>query len=577
MKKVLSLILAVLMIASVFPLTLLTVFAESESNTAENSANTQAEDSYNGYTPMANTLYKLLNDGELTVGYIGDSIGAGQNTRYNSDSAFIDYAPRNYTNQGNPLGFTKVFTDWIEWYAQKELDVENVDIDAYYSTLGGATIAQALSYLREDICAYTPDLVVIEIYNAIDNSEVWFESVIQQIYASNPYCDIIVFCAGGQCSTWDAVREHYGIPFINGITPLMQYFSRTDIFGSGATFEANRGYYYGDFPHINEEGYAFYSKTLIQDVEKLFDKVKLSANYGNYSVTQPLSKLITMNGDEVVYPTDTYSEGLYYYADLLYFPDFEYDSNWKVTGTEKDPTKPYNKHGIRNITATADDACVTFSFYGTTLRVYSPNGNGAYSVYEIDENGEVVSTVAEDITWMSGYFELSATDANHTVKIVAKNNCMINSVQVYGHTGYTPVEKVTANELYVVNYYGRIANENLHNLLTDTGYNALPKYLTYISFCRTETYSSTTTASDSSILHEDVNTENFIGWIEADDIAFYEGEKFPVVYPYTYNEGDSYVTSNGMQKTLYKAGDTIALSENIVLYVNIIFSYQLLF
>ena len=561
MKKVLSFVLAVLMVVSVFPLTLFLAFAEE-------SITPQAEDSYSGYTPMANTLYKLIEEGELTVGYIGDSIGAGQTTSHASYPEYAEYGTRNSkTYQTNPMVFTKVFTDWIEWYAEDELGVENVDIDPYYSAIGGATIAQALSYIEEDICVYTPDLVIIEIYNSIDNSELYFESVLQQIYASNPYCDVIVFSAvGGQCTGWKEIKSHYGVSYIDALGSLQNYLTRTDIFGDGVSFNETRKYYFGDYPHTHEEGYAYISKALIDGVEALFERAKVSEHFGKYSITQPADKIITMNGDEVIYPTNTVGDDLYYYADILYFADeeFEYDSSWKVTGTEKNPLTPAadNKHGTRYMTATADGATITLTFVGTAFRVYSINGNGAYSVYEVDENGNVISTIAENKTWASGYFTVSEDDEEHIIKIVANKDCPISFVSVYGKT-YRPAQKVTANEMYSVNYYGRLKDEEIHDD-TLNGYNILPKYLTYISFTRTDTYSSAVTAPSSSILHSDVDSTGFVGWIEADGVVFYEGEKFPIVYPYTYNEGDAFVTlENGTEKALYKEGDSIALDGNL--------------
>ena len=240
------------MIVSTLPITLFSVAAEDSSDKGGITAETVSGD----YAALSNTLYKLQNDSRLTVGYIGDSIGAGQTTKYASDSEFLNYKSRNAgAYQVNSMVFTKVFTDWLSWYADKELNVSDADIDAYYSAIGGATVAQALSYVREDICAYTPDLVVIEMYNSISNSEMYMESLIQQIYASNPYCDIIVFSAGGQCGTWSELLDYYGIPFIDGSAEMIKYFSRSDIFGSGASFNANREYYFGDYPHTNEEGY----------------------------------------------------------------------------------------------------------------------------------------------------------------------------------------------------------------------------------------------------------------------------------------------------------------------------------
>ena len=84
MRRMMSFILAILMIVTILPITLFSVAAEDSLDQGGISAETVSGD----YAALSNTLYKLQNDRRLTVGYVGDSIGAGQTTKYASDSEF---------------------------------------------------------------------------------------------------------------------------------------------------------------------------------------------------------------------------------------------------------------------------------------------------------------------------------------------------------------------------------------------------------------------------------------------------------------------------------------------------------
>ena len=301
-------LLSVLMILSVFPLTLFTAFAEE--------TETGTETTEHSYVNLQNAIHKMETDKEITIGWITDSIGMGSNASFATPWTMedgIDYSSRVHVAK-NPMSYTRVVSDWFQTYAKENYGIDGANVDVFYSTYGGATAQRALGYVREDMLAYCPDVVILELWNGTnvdtDSTEdvyvatqTYLESIVQQIYAVNPYCDIIFFNVGGLAASrgYNAITQKYNIPDVNVIDLIFSHFQNTDIFGStvqihsdytdenGEKARATRGFYFnGGWPHLNEEGYAFYSKKLIAEIEALFLAAKEDGSYKNgLKITQP--------------------------------------------------------------------------------------------------------------------------------------------------------------------------------------------------------------------------------------------------------------------------------------------------
>ena len=154
-------LLSVLMILSVFPLTLFTAFAE------ETETETGTETTEHSYVNLQNALQKLETDKEITIGWITDSIGMGSNASFATPWTMedgIDYSSRVHVAK-NPMSYTRVVSDWFQTYAKENYGIDGANVDVFYSTYGGATAQRALGYVREDMLAYCPDVVILELWN----------------------------------------------------------------------------------------------------------------------------------------------------------------------------------------------------------------------------------------------------------------------------------------------------------------------------------------------------------------------------------------------------------------------------
>lgn len=584
MKKVLSFALAVLMAVAVLPLWLLpTVAYDDTTNTPVQGLEREITEA-SEYRTLQNTLYKLETDKELTIAFIGDSIGCGQKPSPTSDLGIdgIDYSSR-LTGTTVHQKYANVIYEWFQWYAEDVLQVE-ADVNAIYSNWGGQTLKAMMSYINETVLVHTPDLVIIEAWNVTYEADgtksgaYYLESMIQQIYATNPYADIMILDMGGDIianTECKAVWEHYNIPVVLGMTTLGKLtYNNADMWGGSNNFAYgftnDQGvyipptglyFYNGGYPHINEEAYAFVNKLFIDSVLKLFEEAKEGDLYGQYTIVQPDTKRIVFNDDGTVksYPTDTYhtSEGLFgglfYRSDIIFADEFTYDSEiWTLNGTKPDITKLYDAYSVvqgQYLSTSTTGASFTFDFYGSAFMVYGKSGS-----YTIDIDGTTLENSNPGYT-----ISASDEDAQHTVTITMTGTGSIYCVSTFAHT-YTAPQKVERENEYYVNFFGKILDEYVHDN-TYNGYAIIPNPLQWIAFGRSRVYEGTSVqVPTSSIIHEeayDASYGNFVGWVEADDVTFVNGNKIPTVNEYKYENGEIIDVATNEAKKVYHAGQYI--------------------
>ena len=584
MKKVLSFALAVLMAVAVLPLWLLpTVAYDNTTNTPVQGLEREITEA-SEYRTLQNTLYKLETDKELTIAFIGDSIGCGQKPSPTSTLGIdgIDYSSR-LTGTTVHQKYANVIYEWFQWYAEDVLQVE-VDVNAIYSNWGGQTLKAMMSYINETVLVHTPDLVIIEAWNVTYEADgtksgaYYLESMIQQIYATNPYADIMILDMGGDIvsnTECKAVWEHYNIPVVLGMTTLGELtFNNRDMWDGGGnpaySFTNDKGieipptglyFYNGGWPHVNEEAYAFVNMLFTNSVLKLFEEAKEGDLYGQYTIVQPDTKRIVFNDDGTVksYPTDTYhtSEGLFgglfYRSDIIFADEFTYDSEiWTLNGTKPDITKLYDAYSVvqgQYLSTSTTGASFTFDFYGSAFMVYGKSGS-----YTIDIDGTTLENSNPGYT-----ISASDEDAQHTVTITMTGTGSIYCVSTFAHT-YTAPQKVERENEYYVNFFGKILDEYVHDN-TYNDYAIIPNPLQWIAFGRSRVYEGTSVqVPTSSIIHEeayDASYGNFVGWVEADDVTFVNGNKIPTVNEYKYENGEIIDVATGEPKKVYCAGQYI--------------------
>ena len=173
-----------------------------------------------GYVPMENLLYKMQKGEKITIGVIGDSIGYGQ-VAGSTTIQGITYSTRptpngNGTPKANPMSYARVLTDYLKDYAKANYGMDDAKIDTFYSVWGGATAMSSLGYASDDIVAYRPDVVLVEIWNLYGDTSLYLESILQILYAANPHADVILLGVGGAFGKFSAetpLVAKYGIPY----------------------------------------------------------------------------------------------------------------------------------------------------------------------------------------------------------------------------------------------------------------------------------------------------------------------------------------------------------------------------
>lgn len=227
---------------------------------------------------LLNTLYKLQNDKTLTVGYFGGSVTAGSGA--------------SNTNNTSWRGLTR---DWLK------STFSEATVTEVAAAIGGTGSIFGVFRADQDLIKEkAPDLIFVEMcindtydgiygYNkdknaniALDEQYVYIESIVKNIYDSNPKSDI-VFVITGDCGTFSReinngveygtpykeIGAHYNIPVIYVGRELAQDVADSNggVYSTDADlwkecFITSSGKI--DTVHPNDKGYAHYANTLIE-------------------------------------------------------------------------------------------------------------------------------------------------------------------------------------------------------------------------------------------------------------------------------------------------------------------------
>lgn len=203
---------------------------------------------------LNNTLYRLLHDKRLTVGYLGGSITEG-------------------TGASSPercwRGLT---TAWLK------ATFPDCRIDEVNAAIGGTGSSLGIYRMDKDLLSKSPNLVFVEF--TVNDASYAFdeilsdsETIVRKIYEKDPTTEIIyVHTATKFVSTrisagmsipsrtaHSAVMYHYGIPQIN-VGEIL----RSRIISEGVDWQR----YTTDTTHPNDEGYRIYADTICEFLGK---------------------------------------------------------------------------------------------------------------------------------------------------------------------------------------------------------------------------------------------------------------------------------------------------------------------
>lgn len=207
---------------------------------------------------LSNTYYRLTKNNKLRVAYFGGSITYG-------------------------TGSTNI--DKTSWRALTGEHLKNKFPDAEITTLnasiGGTGTGYGIARIDNDLLKFDPDLVFIEFsindgyqYYSVDDSVMFYESIINRIIGHNPFADIImVFTTDraiikGDNMIFKAHRklaEYYGFCSIDVGAAL-----RAEINEVGGDLDD----YLTDWVHPSDKGHKVYAKC----VNAFFDKVLTDKN-----------------------------------------------------------------------------------------------------------------------------------------------------------------------------------------------------------------------------------------------------------------------------------------------------------
>ncbi len=189
-------------------------------------------------------------------------------------------------------------TYFAEQYPDATIETVNAGISNTQTNFG---IYRLSKHLMNTDGHDMPDLVFVEFttndWISGDDLKIEIESLIRNIYAANPYAEIVVIStnvnsANSSRKLYREICTKYGIPYVDVGTRL-----RSSIREKFGTTSENGPYFYTvDNLHPSAEGYKVYTDLIIETIEPLL-KVELKSKkiYNNYeNLRKPVcSNLIT--------------------------------------------------------------------------------------------------------------------------------------------------------------------------------------------------------------------------------------------------------------------------------------------
>lgn len=498
-----------------------------------------------GYVPLANTVRKLKSDKALKVAVIGDSIAYGQMATEVSMQGY-PYSTRVTTNSsgmptGNPMSFARITTDYVKYLAKRDYNVDDVNINTFYSVWGGATAKSSFGYVSDDIIARQPDLVFYEIWNDNDETLRYAENTLRVLWKTLPNTDVVLISVGGafsKSSVYQPLVTKYGIKWINAYSNVQDWFGQfgvvdSNVYGvvdADGKVSGTRGYLFGNSsPHVNEEGYVWFCDNIVKNLEAFF-----AAAADKSGALETVAPAGSVDGDPIAATGPEM-----YHAEIITPASLTQASgSWTLIAREvaDEPRDTYDRvkgdAGDR-IKAAAADAMLTRSVTGKQL-LFRGSENMQYKIGE----GEFAA-VTDRLIVNLGDDEVTA---ELTLKATAKD-AYINEFYVYGRDYQAITPKATKHR-YSVKFYAKIAPEYYHDWHLG-GVQVIPHPISWVNCYRMETYGAALTLPGENIISSQCEKNGaFLGWVEAEGVEWNGSEVIPIV---TTHEG----------KTIYAAGATI--------------------
>ncbi len=236
-------------------------------------------------TTLSNTYYRLTEDKELNVAYLGGSITQGGNAS--------EPAKR----------WVSLTTRWLrDNFPDAEINENNAGLSNTGSNYG-------IFRLQHDIFdVAVPDLIFIE-FTSNDwgrfgdlNISRQNESIIRKLYEVNPKIDIIFlytnFGHDSPCRRAStALAEHYGLIVVDPGSQLKTLIDTEE----GGVYDR----YSNDKIHPTDEGHAFYLDLIAEQFQKyLIDEKPEKAQYLDFEIPAPLNENGVFMNPEILDPLD---------------------------------------------------------------------------------------------------------------------------------------------------------------------------------------------------------------------------------------------------------------------------------
>ncbi len=404
-KRIIALVLAVLMVVPMM-VTVSSVSAESPG--------------------LVNSLYRLQNDKELTVGYYGGSVTVGSGS---SDASLFSWRA--------------LTRDWIrDTFPEANVIERN-------AAIGGTGMIYNIFRAEKDfIKDKAPDLIFIEMaindsYDGITGTNVqyvYIETLLRKIYRSNPKAEV-VFVVTGDVSTfikeiespttpyfgkaYTNIAAHYNLPVIYVGRALAMKYKEADLADDGVLntmvstktgneiIQTDLWKKYGnkgDIVHLSDAGYKVYADTIIAELRTMLPTtyVPRSSEYKN--ITLP-STLYCVDNSK--------NEGELTVDKLM-------DANI-VRGEELDDaalgsfTVDYKAYaGFKSLYSTAQGSKISLCFNTSNIRLWTYERTQATSMsYSVDGATARNLTLSQQYNngWRSHDISIGIGESNHTIDI----------------------------------------------------------------------------------------------------------------------------------------------------------------
>lgn len=243
---------------------------------------------------LANAQKLLKIEKELTIGYLGGSITYGSSAAEKLDNSELN-------KEGNILNswVNKTSAYFAEKFPGTQIETVNMGISNTQTNFG---IYRLKEHIMNTDGHDMPDLVFLEFTSndwiGGDDLKIEIESLIRNIYAANPYAEIVVLSTNVYPSVhsialYREVAEAYGIPFINVGEKLVEAMLEKH----GVNNEAETKFYTVDNLHPSAEGYKLYMENIISAIEPLLSvEIKDERLYNYYeNLRQPINTSLIEN------------------------------------------------------------------------------------------------------------------------------------------------------------------------------------------------------------------------------------------------------------------------------------------